>query len=260
MSAFVAAAPLPSTVRRSRSRHPRNAPLTAISTPPPSLSVPLPLPSDLFAPQTLTFLHSTLSASDRPELLGTLLWSFGLYGGLSQRVRWGSALREVLNSALPGPPATASAAATALHTLPFLFAAFGIDAGLRAVTGGNSAWAVAAGVTVFLYAGIYEAGRQGAKSKVIDEEENPAFQLFKAFAGRRLERRGRCHLMDVRAAIRSDPSVPFRLRRISDEQLRRFIRTWAPSAVRSPNGYYRELSIRSLRDDDGSIRPPRAPF
>jgi hypothetical protein len=122
-----------------------------------------------------------------------------LYGGLSQRVRWGAALRDALTNAIPGPNrAAAAAAGTALHTLPFLFAAFAIDAGLRAVTGGNSAWAVAAGVTVFLYAGIYEAGRQSAKSKDIDDEENSAFKLFAAFAGRRLERRGRCHLVDVR--------------------------------------------------------------
>lgn len=211
---------------------------------PPTFSNPFPI--DPFAIPHLTFVNGGLAVSSRPELLGTLLWAVGIYLGLSQRVRLGEALRESLQWGLERAgisEGAAAAAATAVHTLPFLFAAFAIDAGLRAAAGGNSAWADAGGLTLAIYGGVYEAGRSSARSKGLDDEEAVEFEKFVEFASRRLERRGRCHLTDVRAAITADPAARRSVGRISDERLRRFIRTFAPSAIRSPNGFYRELSV-----------------
>lgn len=220
---------------------PRRPRPTCTLPPPSSLSNPLPPPPDAFSIlPALTFIDHSLPPSARPDLLGTVLWSVGLYLGISERVRWGAALRTALSSALRGagaPVPTADAAATALHTLPFLFAGIAVDAALRAVSAG--AWADAAGVSLAMYGGIYEAGRSSQSSKKVGEAEEAAFSAFQDFATRRLQRRGRCHLMDVRSALVQDS----RLRRVSDEQLRRFIRTYAPSARRTPNGYYRELSV-----------------
>lgn len=228
-------------------RHSPSRPVTTTTSrlsSPPTFSNELPL--DPFSLPHLTFVSGGLAASSRPELLGTLLWAAGLYFGLSQRVRLGEALRGALRSALEragAPPAAAAAAATALHTLPFLFAAFAVDGGLRAATGGSSAWADAGGLTFALYGGVYEAGRSSQKSKRVDADEEKAFEEFADFAARRLERRGRCHLTDVRAALTADSTARRGVGRISDEKLRRFIRTYAPSAVRSPNGYYRQLRV-----------------
>lgn len=203
-------------------------------------------PTDPFAIPHLTFVNGGLAASSRPELLGTLLWAVGMYLGFSQRVRLGEALREWLQRGLERVGVSqggAAAAATAFHTLPFLFAAFAVDAGLRAASAGNSAWADAGGLTLAIYGGVYEAGRASARSKSVDDEEAVEFERFVEFASRKLERRGRCHLIDIRAAITADPAAGIGLGRISDEKLRRFIRTFAPSAIRSPNGFYRQLSV-----------------
>jgi hypothetical protein len=219
-------------------------PLCTLPLPPATLSSPFPV-GDLFVVPNPVFLKAVqLSNSARPELFGVLLWSIGLYFGLSQNVRWGEALRVALAGALPFSKETADSLATALHTLPFLFAAFGIDSALNYSTGGNSSWAVATGVGFAMYGVLFELARSSARSKKLDDTEATAFDMFSDFAARRLERTGRCHLQDIRAALRNDDRAR-RLARINDEQLRRFVRTWAPSAVRSRNGFYRNLSIRS---------------
>lgn len=208
----------------------------ALHTPPPSFSSPLPL-ADPFAPWHIVFVQSNVSTEFRPELLGTVLWAVGLYLGLSQKVRWGAALRSLMETSfkrLPVSDDVAESTATALHTLPFLFAGFGIDALLRVATSGNGAWADASGVTLALYGGIYEAGRSSAQSKTVSDEERRAYDSFVEFASVRLEQRGMCHLMDVRAALREANLVMER--RMSDEQLRRFIRAYAPAARRSVGG------------------------
>lgn len=228
---------------RDPSQYHRLGVTAALSSPPTSSN---PFPMEPFAIPHLTFINGGLAVSSRPELLGTLLWAVGIYLGLSQRVRLGEALRESLQRTFERfgvSQGGAAAAATALHTLPFLFAAFAVDAGLRAASGGNSAWADAGGLTLAIYGGIYEAGRSSAKSKGLDDEEAVEFEKFVEFASRKLERRGRCHLTDVRAAITADPTARLSVGRISDERLRRFIRTFAPSAIRSPNGFYRQLSV-----------------
>lgn len=153
--------------------------VTAALSSPPTFSNPFPI--DPFAIPHLTFVNGGLAVSSRPELLGTLLWAVGIYLGLSQRVRLGEALRELLQRGLERAGVSeggAAAAATALHTLPFLFAAFAIDAGLRAAAGGNSAWADAGGLTLAIYGGIYEAGRSSARSKGLDDEEAVEFEKF----------------------------------------------------------------------------------
>jgi hypothetical protein len=222
----------------------RKCPLCALPLPPASLSSPFPIGDTFVIPNPVFLRAAQLSNSARPELLGVLLWSIGLYFGLSQNLRWGEALRIALAKALPFSEETADSVATALHTLPFLFAGFAIDSALNYSTGGNSSWAVATGVGFAMYGVLFELARSSARSKKLDDSEATAFGIFSDFAARRLERAGRCHLQDIRAALRNDDRAR-RLASINDEQLRRFVRTWAPSAVRSRNGFYRNLSIRS---------------
>lgn len=212
-----------------------------------SLSSPFPLP-DLFAFPNVAFLSSTASSDFRPELLGSVLWSAGLYLGFSQRKRWGSVVYDsqmrLLNS-FKLPHLVAEVLALTTHTLPFLASGFGIDALLRHANGGSAVWAIAAGLSVAMYGGIYELGRSSARGKNLSEEDTVRYALFDDFARRRLRARGMCHLIDIRAAVRSDPEAR-RLSALSDESLRRFVRNRFPQAKRSPNGYYRGLSLSEV--------------
>lgn len=141
------------------------------------------------------------------------------------------------------PELVAEVVALATHSLPFLAAGLGIDAVLRHANGGNAIWAVAAGVSVAMYGGIYELARSSAVGSKVPEEDRLRFELFDDFASRRLTARGMCHLVDIRAAVRKDAKAR-RLVVLSDESLRRFVRNRFPRAKRSPNGYYRGLSLR----------------
>lgn len=213
------------------------------------LSVPFPLP-DLFAFPSVAFTNSTAAADFRPELIGSLLWTTGLYLGFSQHVRWGSAALSFLTTRLVTlrvPKEISESIAAATHSLPFLAAGFGIDAVLRYANGSNAIWALASGVSLAMYGGIYELGRRSAKGKKVSEDESDVYSMFEEFASRRLVPRGMCHLIDVRAAVRED-SKARRLNYISDERLRRFIRNRFPKARRSPNGYYRGVSVRQNTD------------
>lgn len=161
-------------------------------------------------------------------------------------MRWGSALLSFLTArliALRIPQELSEGIAAALHSLPFLAAGFGVDAILRYANGTNAIWALASGVSLAMYGGIYELGRWSARGKKIAEDEDDVYTLFAEFADRRLVARGMCHLIDVRAAAREDPKAR-RLNTLSDERLRRFMRNRFPKARRSPNGYYRGVSVR----------------
>lgn len=140
-----------------------------------------------------------------------------------------------------------------LHSLPFLIAGFGIDGALRYLNGSNALWAVALGLSVAMYSGIYELARQSVKAKKISAEDLGSFDDFNSFSERRLVSKGRCHLVDIRDAARRDPSAR-RLGYLSDATLRKYIRSRFPRAICSPNGYYRGLSIRGMDADRGEAK------
>lgn len=77
---------------------------------------------------------------------------------------------------------------------------------------------------------------------MVSEDDRVRYELFDDFARRRLRARGMCHLIDIRAAVRRDAKAR-RLGALSDEHLRRFVKNRFPRAKRSPNGYYRGLSL-----------------
>lgn len=211
-------------------------------------SSPFPQPDEFAFPTTAFSISSRPDI--RPELLGALLWSFGLYFGFSQHSRWAESVRLWLSASftaisLPG----AEFVADAVHWLPFFATGMIVDAALRNGAGGNAVWAIATGTSVALYAGVYELGRQNLAARRVSDDELDRYRTFQDVARRTLVPKGRCHFVDVRAAVRRDPaSGP--LRGVSDEMLRRFVRTEFPAAKRSPNGFYRGLSIRSAKDTD----------
>ncbi|GAB0497562.1 hypothetical protein MMPV_008897 [Pyropia vietnamensis] len=167
------------------------------------------------------------------------------------------------------PRATAETVATAVHGVPFVLAGFAVDAILKAA--GGSVLAVSIGVSTFLWAGVFEARRSSEYARAAgDAEEEEAYAAFAEWASRRLTRSGRCHISGLAAAFRAEcPTVRVRRRRssgarggegggmrgdeplvatrVTDSQLRRFVQRWAPQAVRSPNGFYRSLSLVDKR-------------
>lgn len=224
------------------------------------LSLPFPQP-DVFAIPLVVF-PATAAADVRPELLGALLWSLGLYLGFSQNSRWADSVRIFLTTLFRRVAPTAPAAifaADVLHTLPFLAAGFGVDAALRAAAAGNAVWAVATGTTIALYAGVYDLARQSAKDSLVSEDDELPYAAFAAFADRSLTPKGMCHFFDVRDALRRDTTTPQKLRSISDNMLRRFVQNRFPRAKRTPNGFYRGLSIRTTARPLTQQRSPTTP-
>jgi len=197
----------------------------------------------------------------RPELIGSLLLAGGLYFGFGPTRRWGASAEAALAAALGRggrlPPAAAADVATALHGAPFVLAGFAADAALKAA--GGSVLAVSLGLTTFLWAGVFEARRSSEYSRAVgDAEDEEAYAAFADWASRRLTTSGRCHISGLAKAFRAEcPTVRVRRpgaegggmvgRRVSDGQLRRFVQRWAPKAVRSPNGFYRRLSLVEKR-------------
>lgn len=133
------------------------------------------------------------------------------------------------------------------------------DVMLRSAANGNAVWAVATGLSVALYAGVYELARQATENSKLNSEEKLVYAAFVEFADVQLTAKGMCHFVDVRDAIRKQASVAPLLRGLSDESIRRFVASKFPRAKRSPNGYYRGLSIKSSqRLDISSSKAPTA--
>lgn len=64
-----------------------------------------------------------------------------------------------------------------------------------------------------------------------------------AFANTRLVRSGRCHESEVAAAFRQAYGKYRSREALPDTVLRDLVRNWHPDADRTPNGYYRNLSL-----------------
>lgn len=211
------------------------------------LSSPFPQPDSFSVPQVA--FPSALSADLRPELLGALLWTAALYLGFSQSSRWADDMRKFLTKLFEKGISHDSSVLLAdiVHTLPFLFAGLALDAFLRVVSGG-AVWAIATGTTAALYAGIYELIRQAIAGNRISKDDTVCYDAFVSFADRRLQSRGMCHFIDIRNAIVSDSKTSATLRRVSDGTMRRFLKKRFPKARRSPNGFYRGLSVQDRKD------------
>lgn len=211
------------------------------------------------------------ASSNRPDLLGTLLFAFALYFGFCSSaggaVHNGTWMRRRIYHLSGG----SRDVATAVHTLPFLALAMLVDSSVR-VAGADGTCTLAFAVAAAVWAGIYAlivnqggaaagGGGGGGDGSEFDatadadasaETDDAFWQAFCEFAARRLRRTGRCHFIDVRRAFRNErvravaprmatlraPASP-----VSDERLRRCIRRWAPAARRTAHGFYIGLSV-----------------
>ena len=193
-----------------------------------SLSEPFPV-SDIFQRPFPSFLPSPFNSPYRADLLGTVLFAVGLYFGFSEKTQWGAALRQFLGKRF------GATIGDAVHSLPFFFAGLAIDATFRGLLG--PVWALAGGVFLLSWGGVFQAARVGRVDEADNEE---GWKVFTEFAASRIRKSGRCHFVDISKAYK-DYRGPRGA--ITDEAIRRLIRKWAPAARRSPNGFYRQLSL-----------------
>mmetsp|Transcript_27910 Transcript_27910/g.109474 ORF Transcript_27910/g.109474 Transcript_27910/m.109474 type:complete len:229 (+) Transcript_27910:141-827(+) len=141
--------------------------------------------------------------SERPDILGLCTWFVVLYFGFSDKIRLGTALRKTIAESLERANVgkdVADGIATAFHTFPFIFGALFIDSVLRGSLGPG--FAASGGIFLSLWAMIFELGRPKERSEEELEEERQAFQAFCEFAEKSLDRRGRCHYVDVATEFR----------------------------------------------------------
>ncbi|GLI65966.1 hypothetical protein VaNZ11_009650 [Volvox africanus] len=115
---------------------------------------------------------------------------------------------------------------------------FSLQAGL-----GDSIWALSTGTGACLAAGVYEVGRPKRLNLEEARQLDQQWRDFVGFAESRLVRSGRCHESDVAAALRRELPRYRAKEALSDGVLRDLIRNWHPNADRTPNGYYRNLSL-----------------
>ncbi|GIL79017.1 hypothetical protein Vretimale_75 [Volvox reticuliferus] len=115
---------------------------------------------------------------------------------------------------------------------------FGLQAGL-----GDSIWALSTGTGACLAAGVYEVGRPKRLNLEETRQLDQQWRDFVGFAESRLVRSGRCHESEVAAAFRREFPRYRSREALSDGVLRDLIRNWHPDADRTPNGYYRNLSL-----------------
>ncbi|EFJ42408.1 hypothetical protein VOLCADRAFT_97483 [Volvox carteri f. nagariensis] len=135
-------------------------------------------------------------------------------------------------------PAWLSYIAAGICLAAGLAISFSLQAGL-----GDSIWALSTGTGACLAAGVYEVGRPRRLSLEEARQLDQQWRDFVTFAESRLVRSGRCHESDVAAAFRRELPRYRSREALPDAVLRDLIRTWHSDADRTPNGYYRNLSL-----------------
>ncbi|KAK9836358.1 hypothetical protein WJX81_008368 [Elliptochloris bilobata] len=153
-------------------------------------------------------------------------------------------------------PAWVRAAAVAIVAAAGAGVAWAAEASL-----GDATWSVSTGLGACLAAAVYEVGRPARLNAEEAEELEAQWRDFARFAEERLQRSGRCHESELRAALgralpryRGAGGLP-------DTRLRELVRAWHAGADRTPSGYYRNLSMRQRVDPftgeiTGSPPPP----
>lgn len=130
----------------------------------------------------------------------------------------------------------------------FLVAGTGVTASLRALTEGDTTWAVSVAIGFAMVAGVYELGRPARLSRVDAERLERMWQDFRVFADENLQDSGRCHVSEVEKRFRTSSAKYRSKESCTDTELRNLIANWAPQADRTPSGYYKGLSLRPRID------------
>ncbi|KAJ9522378.1 hypothetical protein QJQ45_008154 [Haematococcus lacustris] len=142
-----------------------------------------------------------------------------------------------------------------------LFAGAGLGvAGLWNSGLGDATWSVSTGLGACMAAFVYEVGRPRRLGVEEAQRLEGQWQDFAAWSSVRLQRAGRCHESEVFKAFRKAHAKYRTAEAISDAVLRDMVRNWHPSVERTPNGFYRNLSLAPTVDAwTGAMQGPQLP-
>ncbi|KAK9917166.1 hypothetical protein WJX75_001505 [Coccomyxa subellipsoidea] len=132
-----------------------------------------------------------------------------------------------------------------------LFAASGAAVAWAFQAGlGDGTWSISTGIGACMAAAVYEVGRPDRLNPEQAVELESQWQDFVrfAFADARLQRSGRCHESEIRAALKGEVRRFRSPDSLSSSALRDMIRNWHPSAERTATGYYKNLALRQRVD------------
>ena len=210
-----------------------------------------------------------LDAISPGNVLAAAIWSFGLFFksplqillvflGRTDTERpsdW--MLRTFAPGDTPaGRPLTfedASVAAKSATLAFFTLCGCAIVTGFDSLFAGEETWAVSAGMGFTMLSFVAELGSpQRYTSAELDVLE-AQYADFCAFADGSLQRRGRCHGVEVSRAFRRRFPAYADEATLSEKDLRTMILNWHPSAERTSSGYYKNLSLQEGVDQRSKI-------
>eukprot|EP00798_Chlamydomonas_sp_ICE-L_P032713 gene32713-3597_t len=113
---------------------------------------------------------------------------------------------------------------------------------------GDATWSVATGLGTCAAGAVYEAGRPDRLSADEAVTLKSQWEDFAIFGDERLQRAGRCHESEVYKEFRAKYPKFRSEEAISDSTLRDMIRNYHPAAQRTPQGYYKNLSVLARVD------------
>ncbi|EIE27726.1 hypothetical protein COCSUDRAFT_55711 [Coccomyxa subellipsoidea C-169] len=130
-----------------------------------------------------------------------------------------------------------------------LFAASGAAVAWAFQAGlGDGTWSISTGIGACMAAAVYEVGRPDRLNPEEAVELESQWQEFARFADARLQRSGRCHESEIRAALKVEVRRFRSPDSLSSSALRDMIRNWHPNAERTASGYYKNLALRQRVD------------
>ncbi|KAG2423379.1 hypothetical protein HXX76_015345 [Chlamydomonas incerta] len=109
---------------------------------------------------------------------------------------------------------------------------------------GDSIWALSTGTGACLAAGVYEVGRPKRMNREEAAELDDQWRDFVGWANGRLVRSGRCHESELQTAFRKQFPRYRSQDALTDATFRSLVRNWAPDVDRTPNGFYRGVSLK----------------
>ncbi|KAK9825793.1 hypothetical protein WJX74_008115 [Apatococcus lobatus] len=110
---------------------------------------------------------------------------------------------------------------------------------------GDATWSVSSGIGTCAAAGLYEVGRPDRLSGQEAETLEAQWQDFAAWANDHLQKSGQCHQSEIYSSFRKQFARYRSPDALSDAALKDMIRNWHPSANRTANGYYKNISVQA---------------
>eukprot|EP00210_Caulerpa_lentillifera_P004059 g3872.t1 len=108
----------------------------------------------------------------------------------------------------------------------------------------GATWSVSTGIGACMAAGLFEVGRPPRLNLKEKQKLDKQFEDFVEFADQYLQRTGSCHESEIFKNFRNVFNQYEDEETLSDVNLRRFVRQWAPKSKKTGNGFFKKVSLR----------------